>query len=67
MTALTANNIIMVPIRSGVGLRLGANLGYLKFTERPTWNPFWAFSGRIGRRLGNVASNVGAADKVGLG
>jgi hypothetical protein len=40
MTALTANNIILVPIRSGVGLRLGANLGYLKFTSRPTWNPF---------------------------
>jgi len=40
MTALTANNIVLVPIRSGVGLRLGANLGYLKFTERPTWNPF---------------------------
>jgi hypothetical protein len=40
MTALTANNIVLVPIRAGVGLRLGANLGYLKFTSRPTWNPF---------------------------
>ena len=40
MTALTANDITLVPIRSGVGLRLGANIGYLKFTERPTWNPF---------------------------
>jgi hypothetical protein len=40
MTALTANNVVLVPIRSGVGLRLGANLGYLKFTSRPTWNPF---------------------------
>jgi hypothetical protein len=40
MTALIADNITIVPIRSGVGLRLGANLGYLKFTERPTWNPF---------------------------
>ena len=40
MTALTANNVVLVPIRSGVGFRLGANLGYLKFTERPTWNPF---------------------------
>ena len=39
MTALTANNIVLVPIRSGVGLRLGANIGYLKFTPRPTWNP----------------------------
>ena len=40
MTALAANNIVVVPIRAGVGLRLGANLGYLKFTPRPTWNPF---------------------------
>ncbi len=40
MTALTANDIVLVPIRSGVGLRLGANIGYLKFTSRPTWNPF---------------------------
>ena len=40
MTALTGNDIVVVPIRSGVGLRLGANVGYLKFTPRPTWNPF---------------------------
>ncbi len=40
MTALTADNVVVVPIGSGVGLRLGANLGYLKFTSRPTWNPF---------------------------
>ena len=40
MTALTANHIVLVPIRSGIGLRLGANIGYLKFTEAPTWNPF---------------------------
>jgi hypothetical protein len=40
MTALTASNIVVVPIRSGVGFRLGANVGYLKFTPSPTWNPF---------------------------
>jgi hypothetical protein len=40
MTALTASDIVLVPIRSGVGLRLGANLGYLKFTPVSTWNPF---------------------------
>jgi hypothetical protein len=40
MTALTAENIVVVPIRSGVGLRLGANIGYLKFTPQATWNPF---------------------------
>jgi hypothetical protein len=39
MTALTASNIVLVPIRSGVGLRLGANIGYLKFTPKATWNP----------------------------
>jgi hypothetical protein len=40
MTALANGNIIVVPIRSGVGLRLGANIGYLKFTPKATWNPF---------------------------
>ena len=40
MTALTANGIVLVPIRSGIGLRLGANIGYLKYTPRATWNPF---------------------------
>ena len=39
MTALTSNNIVLVPIRSGVGFRLGANVGYLKFTQGSTWNP----------------------------
>lgn len=32
--------VTIVPIRSGVGARLGINVGYLKFTQRPTWNPF---------------------------
>jgi hypothetical protein len=40
MTALTGNHMVVVPIRSGIGLRLGANLGWLKFTDSPTWNPF---------------------------
>ncbi len=34
------NGVILAPIRSGLGLRLGANLGYLKYTRQPTWNPF---------------------------
>lgn len=33
-------NVLVVPIRTGVGARLGVNIGYLKFTARPTWNPF---------------------------
>lgn len=34
------DHVTLAPIRSGVGLRLGANVGYLKYTRRPTWNPF---------------------------
>ncbi len=34
------DDVTLAPIRSGVGLRLGANVGYLKYTRSPTWNPF---------------------------
>ena len=34
------NDIVLAPIRTGVGARLGANVGYLKYSRRPTWNPF---------------------------
>jgi hypothetical protein len=40
MTVIKRGNVVMVPIRSGVGARLGVNVGYLKFTNEPTWNPF---------------------------
>ena len=42
MTALTSGDekLVVVPIRTGLGLRLGYNVGYLKFTPAPTWNPF---------------------------
>ena len=40
MTAMKYNDIYIVPIRSGVGARLGINVNYLKFTSEPTWNPF---------------------------
>jgi hypothetical protein len=40
MTVVKRGNVVMVPIRSGVGARLGVNVGYLKFTDQPTWNPF---------------------------
>jgi hypothetical protein len=40
MTVMKKNSIVVVPIRSGVGLRAGVNVGYLKFTDTPTWNPF---------------------------
>lgn len=34
------DDVVLAPIRAGLGLRLGANVGYLKYTRRPTWNPF---------------------------
>src|SRR5262249_16191753 len=40
VTALTMNNIVVVPIRTGVGVRRRAKVGYLKFTPTATWNPF---------------------------
>jgi len=40
MTALVADRIYVVPVRAGLGVRLGVNLGYLKFTPNATWNPF---------------------------
>ncbi len=40
MTVLRNENVILVPIRTGVGARLGVNIGYLKLTRSPTWNPF---------------------------
>ena len=33
-------NVLLVPVRTGVGARLGVSLGYLKVTPMPTWNPF---------------------------
>jgi hypothetical protein len=40
MTALVNDDVFVVPIRSGVGARLGLNVSYLKFTPSATWNPF---------------------------
>ena len=40
LTFQKRDDITLAPIRSGVGLRLGANVGYLKYTRSPTWNPF---------------------------
>ena len=33
-------DIVLAPIRTGVGLRLGANVGYLKYSGKANWNPF---------------------------
>jgi hypothetical protein len=40
MTVLKNDNVVIVPIRTGIGARLGLNVGYLKMTSAPTWNPF---------------------------
>jgi hypothetical protein len=39
-TALKHGNMVLVPVKTGVGARLGVNVGYLKLTQRATWNPF---------------------------
>ena len=33
-------NIVLIPVRSGVGLRLGVNAGYMKFSQKHKWLPF---------------------------
>ena len=40
LTALGAKGVVVVPIRTGLGWRLGVNVNYLKFTQQATWNPF---------------------------
>ncbi|MDY8109417.1 EipA family protein [Fulvimarina sp. 2208YS6-2-32] len=40
MTGLKRENVMIVPIKTGLGARLGVNIGYLKLTPAPTWNPF---------------------------
>lgn len=40
LQVMKRDDVTLAPIRSGVGLRLGANIGYLKYTRSPTWNPF---------------------------
>lgn len=40
VTALTRSGVNLVPIRTGIGARLGINIGYLKLTRYPDNNPF---------------------------
>ena len=39
-TYLRRGNIVLIPVRLGVGVRLGANIGYMKFSEKSKWLPF---------------------------
>ena len=36
---LKNRDVLLVPIETGVGARVGVNLGYLKLTRKATWNP----------------------------
>ena len=40
ITFLRSGDVVMAPIRTGLGLRLGANIVYLKFSRTAGWNPF---------------------------
>ena len=40
MSVRKRGGVVVVPIRTGIGARLGVNVGYLKFTTHPTINPF---------------------------
>ena len=40
INVLKQGDVLLVPVRTGVGARLGVNVGYLKLTQEPTWNPF---------------------------
>lgn len=33
-------DIVLIPVRAGVGLRLGVNAGYMKFSQKQRWLPF---------------------------
>jgi hypothetical protein len=37
---LRRGDIVLIPIRVGGGLRLGANVGYMKFSKKQRWLPF---------------------------
>jgi len=37
---LRRNDVVLIPVRMGVGLRLGVNAGYMKFSHKAKWLPF---------------------------
>ncbi len=39
-TYLRRGNVAIIPVHLGVGVRLGANVGYMKFSEKSKWFPF---------------------------
>ena len=39
-TYLRRGNVVLIPVRLGVGLRAGVNVGYMNFTHKSKWLPF---------------------------
>jgi hypothetical protein len=37
---LRSGDKVLIPVRLGAGLRLGANIGYMKFSKKQKWLPF---------------------------
>lgn len=37
---MRSGDVVLIPVRLGVGWRLGVNAGYMKFTEKKKWMPF---------------------------
>jgi len=37
---LRSGDVVMIPVRLGAGVRLGANIGYMKFSKTGKWMPF---------------------------
>jgi len=37
---LRRGGVVLIPIRVGAGLRLGANVGYMRFSKKQRWLPF---------------------------
>ena len=37
---LRRGDVVLIPVRAGVGVRLGVNAGYMKLSSEPRWFPF---------------------------
>jgi hypothetical protein len=37
---LRRGDVVLIPVRLGVGMRLGLNAGYMRFSQRNRWLPF---------------------------
>lgn len=37
---LRRGDVVLIPVRMGAGLRLGVNVGYMKFSKKQKWFPF---------------------------